>query len=173
MLSSAPRGTSRSSRITGRPPARFEATTSAASPSTRRIAPSANRPSSSLACSTKNEPSSPCGFPTRPTRTSSSATEHRRRLVSGRHGENVLPREFLCGRPAAGADGLCRRVEVELGAAKLDLLADDPPVGPRLLLVRHPDAAGVDEPDLAHTAVLLHVCVARHDEPLADPFQQA
>src|SRR2546429_9886125 len=71
MLSSAPRDTSRSSLITGRPPERFDATTVAGSPSTRRVAPLANRCASSLACSTKNDPSSPCGLPTRPTLTSS------------------------------------------------------------------------------------------------------
>src|SRR5439155_25049350 len=173
MLSSAPRETSRSRRITGRPPERFEATTVAASPSTRRIAPFANRSSSSLACSTKNEPSSPCGFPTRPTRTSSSATEDCRCLVAARDGEDILPRELLRDRPATRADRLRGGVEVELGAAELDVFADDRPVRAGLLLVRHPDAAGIDEADLPHPAILLHVRVAGDHEPVLDPFQEA
>src|ERR1043166_3767103 len=71
MLSSAPRATSRSSLITGRPPERFEPTTVAGSPSACSVAALAKRSSSSMARSTKKEPSSPCGFPTRPIRTSS------------------------------------------------------------------------------------------------------
>src|SRR5207247_2573666 len=66
-----PRGDSRSRRITGRPPERFETSTRAGRPSTCRTAPTANRSGSSLACSTKKEPSRPCGLPTRPTVTSS------------------------------------------------------------------------------------------------------
>src|SRR6186713_3037441 len=66
-----PRSTGRSSRMTTRPPARFEATTAAgSSPATRR-APTAKRSRSSLAPSTTKEPSRPCGRPTRPTGTSS------------------------------------------------------------------------------------------------------
>src|SRR5262245_37740415 len=45
--------------------------TSAGSPSTISVAPLAKRASSLLACSTTKAPSSPCGRPTRPTRTSS------------------------------------------------------------------------------------------------------
>src|SRR5262245_21446954 len=68
-MSSRPRTTGRSSLITGLPPARFDATTCAGSPSTYRVEPRVNRAGSSLGPSTKNEPSRPCGRPTRPTTT--------------------------------------------------------------------------------------------------------
>src|SRR5437762_1634335 len=111
MLSSAPRGASRSSLITGRPPERFDATTVAGSPSTRRVAPFANRSWSSLACSTKNDPSSPCGLPTRPIRTRSvnrsdedcpdPALERLRRFLPRGRSQQALVEELVRSRPAA------------------------------------------------------------------------
>src|SRR5438067_11423141 len=111
MLNSAPRDTSRSSLITGRPPERFDATTVAGSPSTRRVAPFANRSWSSLACSTKNDPSSPCGLPTRPIRTSSvtrsdedcpgPALEHLRRFLPRGRSQQALVEKLVRSRPAS------------------------------------------------------------------------
>src|ERR1041385_1908101 len=113
MLSSAPRATSRSSLITGRPPERFEPTNVAGSPSTCSVAPLAKRSSSSLARSTKKDPSSPCGFPTRPIRTSSAtgrdedrggaALKDLRRLFARRGSHHPLVQDLSGSGPLAPA----------------------------------------------------------------------
>src|SRR2546429_3022511 len=149
MLSSAPRDTSRSSLITGRPPERFDATTVAGSPSTRRVAPLANRSSSSLACSTKNDPSSPCGLPTRPIRTSSvtrsdedcpgPALEHLRRLLPRGRSQDPSVEHLLGAWPAALLEELDDPLLVERSLAQLRLAVDEQrPEGRDLALVREP-----------------------------------
>src|SRR6266516_2287195 len=180
MLNSAPRGASRSSLITGRSPERFDATTVAGSPSTSRLAPLANRSSSSLACSTKKEPSSPCGLPTRPTRTRSATGRHEdrgspaledpRRLLARRGVDDALAQDLPCARPLALAKGLDNPLLVDRGLAQLRLAVDEErPEGGDLALVREADAARVDEADPAALPVLLHVRVAGYDDALLDP----
>src|SRR5947209_6653959 len=136
--------------MTGRPPARFESTTRAGSPSTSRSAPTASRSGVSLAFSTTKAPSRPCGRPTRPIATSSVTDE---------------ALEVLGRLPARGLGVLvaAERGRVVLGAPELDLGAEERPVGARLVLVRHADAAGVHPADGADPAVVLHVRMTRDD----------
>src|SRR5207248_849467 len=72
--------------------------------------------------STKKPPSRPCGLPTRPTGTSSEPT-------LGELGERLF----------AGGLQLCTLVQ------RLSVLEVEQPVRARLVLVGHPDAAGVDD----------------------------
>src|SRR5690348_15742320 len=182
MLSSAPRATSRSSLITGRPPERFEPTTVAGSPSTCSVAPLAKRSSSSLARSTKNEPSSPCGFPTRPIRTSSAtgrdedrggaALEDLRRLFARRGSHDSLVQDLRGSGPLAPAISLDDAPVVDRCLALLRLAVDEErPERCDLAFVRQTDAARVDEADSPDDAVLLHVRVAGHDHALLDSSQ--
>src|SRR5437588_5634939 len=180
MVNSAPRGASRSSLITCRPPERFDATTVAGSPSTRRVAPFANRSWSSLACSTKNDPSSPCGLPTRPIRTSSvtrrdedcpgPALEHLRRFLSRGRSQQPLVEELVRSRPAGALEQLDDPFAVEGRPPQLRLAIDEErPERGDLAFVRKADATRIDEPDAADEPVLLHVRVAGHDDTLLDP----
>src|SRR5919202_1778582 len=56
------------------------------------------------------------------------------------------------------------RARVVLGSAELDLRAEERPVRTRLVLVGHPDAAGVHPADAADTPVHLDVRVAGDDD---------
>src|SRR5689334_12899929 len=129
-------------------------------PSTRSFAPLANHCSSSLACSTKNEPSSPCGLPTRPTLTKSSATEDGERLCARRRDEDFLGGDLLGARMARGADERSRPLEVVVRSPELDVFVEDRPVRTRATFVRPAHAAGVDEQRLPHVPLELHARVA-------------
>src|SRR2546423_5227726 len=132
--------------MTGRPRACFEPTIRSSSPPTRSLAPSANRAGSSLGSSTKNEPSSPCGRPTRPMTTRSStrqALEIRRRLLPA-------------GKRRLGARDVC--------PPELDPRAEERPVRAWPVLVRHADAAGVDQADSVDLPLELNVRVAGDDD---------
>src|ERR1043166_6446952 len=170
MLSSAPRATSRSSLITGRPPERFEPTTVAGSPSACSVAPLAKRSSSSLARSTQKEPSSPRGFPTRPIRTSSAtgrdadrggaALADRPGLFAGRGSHDPLVQDLRGSGPLAPAIRFDDTLLGDRGLAQLRLAVDEKrPERRDLAFVRQTDAARVDEADPADDAALLHVRV--------------
>src|ERR1051325_10072129 len=182
MLSSAPRATSWSSLITGRPPERFEPTTVAGSPSTCSVAPLAKRSSSSLARSTKKEPSSPCGFPTRPIRARSATgrdgerrgaeLEDLRGLFARRGSHDPLVQDLRGSGPLAPAIRLDDTLVVDRCLAQLRLAVDEKRPDRRdLAFVRQTDAARVDEADPADDAVLLHVRVAGNDHALLDSSQ--
>src|SRR6059058_4393165 len=100
--------------MTGRPPARFDSTTSACSPSAYSRAPTEKRSGASLPCSTKNAPLMPCGLPTRPTVTrSGKRLEVGDRLGTGRCGEQVLGHELVCLRPVGSANVRDGTLDVE------------------------------------------------------------
>src|SRR5262249_11151250 len=124
------------------PDPRDEETTFAGSPPASTTAPSANVSSRSLGSSTKKAPRTPCGRPTRPTATSSEPT-------IGELGYGFLAR---CEWRAHARGPRSLRHEIEA------------PVGAGLVLVRHPDAAGVDDSDAGDDAFELCVRVATHHD---------
>src|SRR4029077_3618281 len=102
-----------------------------------------------LAPSTKKPPSSPCGFPTRPTGTRSEATFRE-----------------LCDRFFAG------RLQLGPVVRRPPMDEVEKPVGARLLLVRHADAACVHDPDTRDGAVVLRVRVAADDGRHAELLEE-
>src|SRR5207302_2216543 len=152
--------------MTGRPRACFEPTTVDSAPSTTSFAPTANSSRVSLASSTTKEPSRPCDLPTRPTTTSSGS------LTRG------ALEEFGCLlgpglRPFVGEAAPCDVAGLVGAAAELDLGPEQSPVRTRLVLVRHADAAGVDDPNVTDRPVELHVRVTADDDIRVDTLECA
>src|SRR5206468_11064651 len=101
--------------------------------------------------------SSPCALPTRPTLTSSSATENGERLGSRRGDEDVLRGDLLRPRMPRGPDELGSPLEVVVGSPQLHPLVEARPVRARSALVGPADAAGVDEQLVPRAPLELHV----------------
>src|SRR3990170_5465141 len=147
--SSAPRSTWRSSLTACLPrPTRRETTTVAGPPPASKVAPTSNRWGSSLPSSTTNAPSTPCGRPTRPTRTTS-------RLGSVGNLEQV----------ALFGPGPCRADDAPEGSSDAALPADD---------LAHVVGRDVEMEDDCVLALLrLDANGARlGDEPARDPFEK-